>query len=523
MSRSRRLVGGLTFGYLRQGAVMLVGLWLTPFLLRHLGQHDYGLWLVGLQSLAYLVLMDFGVVALLPRDTAYATGRMVSETDGEALPTTIGRTARIVLWQTPVVAIAAAVVWSVVPMGQQVRGPVLLVLAGFTLLFPTRIFEATLHGLQEMAYLGKIQLFSWALSTALMVLFVLWGFGLYSLGIGWIAGQLLPPVLAFYRLRTAFPGVLPSHLPWLSMREIFRALGKGSWVSIAQIAQVLVAATDYLIVGKLLGAAAVVPYACTGKLITVLGNQSHMIMEMAAPGLSEMKTGASRDRIFRACSTLTLILLTAIGAIACVVLAVNHSFVNWWIGERQFGGLPLTCLFVANILLRQWNNTSVYSIFALGYERRISFTTLIDGALSVGSGITLVRWIGPIGAPIGSILGVCLVSLPGNLLPLARELQVPVSKVVFSIWPWFWRFAIVSAICAAAGSRWQHGSFLYVAGTACVAAVLYCAVMLPMIMNSQVRAYLPVQVTRTWDAMIRRLNWANTRVVAEEVGAPKNS
>ena len=44
-SRTRRFVGGLSVGYLHTAIVTIVGLWLTPYLLRHLDQHDYGLWL----------------------------------------------------------------------------------------------------------------------------------------------------------------------------------------------------------------------------------------------------------------------------------------------------------------------------------------------------------------------------------------------------------------------------------------------------------------------------------------------
>ena len=49
-------------------------------------------------------------------------------------------------------------------------------------------------------------------------------------------------------------------------------LGRSAWVSLAQIAQVFLNGTDVLIIGKLLGPAAVVPYSCTSKLVTVLAN-----------------------------------------------------------------------------------------------------------------------------------------------------------------------------------------------------------------------------------------------------------
>jgi O-antigen/teichoic acid export membrane protein len=518
MTRSRRFFGGLRLAYLYQALVMVTGLWLTPFLLKHLGQHDYGLWLVGLQTLSYLVLMDFGIVALLPRATAYATGHAISGSSHD-LPEMIGRTARIVLYQTPMVAAAAAVLWFIVPMGPAIRGPILVTVVGFTLLFPLRIFQAVLHGLQETPYLGKLQFVSWGVSTLLMVVLILRGVGLYALAIGWVAGQILPAILSYNRLRTSYPHVLPSGLPKVARAELFRALSSGGWVSIGQIAQALLAGTDLVIIGKLLGPSAVVPYACTQKLINVLANQPQMIMEMASPGLSQMKTSESRERIFEACRALAIGLLTASGAVACVTLAVNHSFVSWWIGEVQFGGPLLTVVIVAMMLLRHWNNTSMYTIFALGYERRLSITSLGDGLVTVAAGVVLVKLFGPIGAPLGAILGVCLVSLPGNLSALAGELQVSIFQVAASVWPWFWRFMIVAVLAGVLGLRWR-ANLPYIVGTTCVTGVFYLAIMLPMIMESKLRRYVPLQVTRPWDAVCRRFSWTNADAMEPVAPAP---
>lgn len=521
MTRSRRFLGGLRLGYLYQGLVMATGLWLTPFLLKHLGQHDYGLWLVGMQTLSYLVLMDFGIVALLPRATAYASGHAIAGSEGGDVADVVGRSARIVLYQTPIVLLGGLVLWYVTPMGHTIRGPILVAILGFAVLFPLRIFQAVMHGLQETPYLGKLQLVSWAVSTTLTVVLILKGAGLYAVAISWVAGQLIPAVLAFQRLRAAFPNVLPHRLPRMNRKEVLGALTGGTWVSLAQIAQLLVVGTDLVIIGKFLGPAAVVPYACTQKLINVLGSQPHMIMEMAAPGLSQMKTSESRERIFQACNALTLALMTAIGIVACVALAVNHSFVSWWVGEKQWAGQLLTVLLVVGMLLRNWNNTTVYTIFAMGYERRISITTLADGCVALLAAAALVRWIGPIGAPIGSILGVCLISIPGNLTALAKELEVSVFRVAAPIGSWLWRFVLVGTGAALMGLRW-HAQLPYVIAISCAAGALYIAVMLPMVMDSHIRQYLPPQVTSVWEALLRRLNWSGVAGV-RPVEAPKNS
>jgi hypothetical protein len=124
MSRSRRFFGGLILSYGYQGLLILTGLWLTPFFLRHIGQHDYGLWLVGTQLLTYLSLTDFGVVALLPLDTAYSTGRGGSVENASDLPVIVGRTVRLVLYQMPLVmAIAVGMCSPFRPSGRNCAGP----------------------------------------------------------------------------------------------------------------------------------------------------------------------------------------------------------------------------------------------------------------------------------------------------------------------------------------------------------------------------------------------------------------
>ena len=107
MSRSSRFVSGLVPNYGYQVLLVLTGIWLTPFFLRHIGQRDYGLWLVGTQLLTYLTLTDFGVVALLPLEAAYATGRAGGRDATKELSALVGQTLRVVLYQLPVVAVVA--------------------------------------------------------------------------------------------------------------------------------------------------------------------------------------------------------------------------------------------------------------------------------------------------------------------------------------------------------------------------------------------------------------------------------
>ena len=89
------------------------------------------------------------------------------------------------------------------------------------------------------------------------------------------------------RLAVRFPGAMPRRLASRELGATRDYVVRSVWVSVSQIAQVLLNGTDVMIVGALLGPAAVVPYACTGKLIVGAG-------EPAAGDSAERRAGAER-------------------------------------------------------------------------------------------------------------------------------------------------------------------------------------------------------------------------------------
>jgi O-antigen/teichoic acid export membrane protein len=491
MSRSKSFLSGVSLGYASQVITVAVGFWLVPFLLFRIGQQEYGLWLVGTQILFYLGMLDFGVVALLPRETAFATGRARSIEDATDLPVIIGQTARIVAWQTPLVALAAIIAWFIIPSEwEPLRHPIGVVLVAFVLAFPLRIFGAVLNGLQDFGFLGKTSIVAYVASTALTVGLVLAGMGLYALAFGWAALQLIVAAASWYRLHTHFPGVMPNSLPKLRHDMARVRLKQGFWVSANQIAQVLLNGTDILIIGKLIGPAAVVPFVITGKLIGVLANQPQMLAQLAVSPLSQMRMGESRERLTQVCIALGQAMLMLSGMVVCVVLVVNQGFIGRWVGAGQFGGFGLTALILVSMLLRHWNLTIGYALFSFGRERRLCVTALLDGLVSVSAMTVFIWGYGLIGAPLGIITGVCLVSLPANLSALARESNLSLWALVRPLGPWFSRFVLLALGAGALVRVWMPSTLPWLAVTAVGVALVYAAVMFPLALRAPLGLYV---------------------------------
>jgi len=491
MSRTSRFLSGIGFGYASQILTTLVGFGLTPFLLYRVGQHDYGLWLVGTQLMAYLALLDLGIIALLPRETAFATGRAPTIEEASDLPLIFGHTVRIILWQMPLVVLGVLIFWFAMPSDwAELRNPIRLVLLAFAATFPLRIFRAVLTGLQDLAYLGRISIVCYLLGTATTVGLVFAGWGLYALAIGWTLQQFAEAFACWYRMRTQFPTVLPRKLPPMPWSTARTRLTQGGWVSLMQVAQVLLYGTDILIIGKVFGPAAIVPFVITGKLVGVLTNQPQMLMALAGPALSQMRMGESRKRLSDVCIALSQAMLMLSGAAVCVVLAINQGFVGRWVGAGQYGGFWLTALILVSMLLRHWNLTVAYSLFCFGYERRLCLTAFTDGMVTGVAMFLFIRAFGLIGAPLGTITGACLISLPANLRALARENEVSVGRLIRPLGPWFLRFVFLVVGVFFLARIWIPGTFLLLGLTATAIATIYLVVMFPLALRSPLGDYV---------------------------------
>jgi O-antigen/teichoic acid export membrane protein len=495
-------------GYVQQLLSMAVGLFLTRFLLQRLGSEQYGLWVIGFQLLGWLLLLDVGVVALVPREVASATGR---KDDPEATSRLVGFSTRLALMQTVLVAVAALGLWLLLPADWDALRPALgPTLLAFVLQYPFRLLPAILEGLQDLAWQSGAQLVAFLLGNATTVTLVLLGKGMVSLAWGWIVQQGLVSLLAGWRLWRQHRALLPGRLPPLVWSEVFGWLSRGAWVSLDKLALLLVTGADLLLVGKLLGPEATVAYACTAKAVSILIHQPRMLVSAALPGLSQMRTGESRERLLRVCTSLTQATLLVSGLLAVGVVAANGSFVGWWVGQDKYLGLGISALFAINMTLRHLAGALAMTTFCFGDERRIALTTLVDGALAFGLGAVGVKLFGLIGAPLGTFAGLVLVSLPWHLRALARHAETSVAQLLRPLVPWGWRLAVVMGLAAGGALLWSPPHVLGLSAVSLLAVVVYALVVGPAAFHGPLESY----VRPRWNALFARLS------VTKSPGAP---
>ncbi len=420
------------------------------------------------------------------------------------LPQVIARARRAVTFQIPLViaATVAAGIW-VATRGVGTMLPLGLVLLGFAVLFPLRLYQSVLQGLQELPFLGKLQIASWTTLTIVTIALVLAGAGLWALVIGWVTGQIITAVASWLRVRGRHRGVWPAPDVKPAWAEVRPYVLNAAWVSVAQVAQVLLSGSDLLMIGSLLGAQSVVLYSCTSKLTSVLANHPQLIMASATPALSELWAAGRKQRLVELVTALTLAMLCLSGLIVCLTLALNEGFVTWWVGRQQFGGGALTILLATQLVLRHWNIALIYGLVAFGLERRVSITNLVDGAASVVLGLLLIPVIGPAGPVVGSIAAVVATSLPSNLFALAARTEVTPASWIRGLLPCGWRIVALGTLSAMLPRVWVPSTVGSLMVAAALVSGLYVAIMAHGLRHSPLAPF----VTARLAPLFPRLTW----------------
>ena len=189
---------------------------------------------------------------------------------------------------------------------------------------------------------------------------------------------------------------------------------------------------------------------------------------------------------------LTRAMLVISGAVACLVLTMNQTFVTWWVGSAQYAGTFVTLLLVAAMLARHFATTMTYALFSFGHERRISLTALADGlvTISVTAGLATFSSLGLASAACGSLAGVALVNVPATGIALARELGVSPSHLVVSLRGWALRFVAATVICVIGGHLLQPSGLVGLVWGGLAVGVVYAAVMFPLALEPPLGHYV---------------------------------
>jgi O-antigen/teichoic acid export membrane protein len=393
---------------------MLLGLVITPPLVRLLGDERYGASRMVVDYQGYLALLELGLGGALAPLLASAAARG----DDHALRATLAAGLRAYLGVALAIVAAGLLLlpWAprLVPVATALRGDlrgawVAVALSyGLIVLSPLRsLLEADQRG-----YRVNLILTGQAVLTAVASLGLAsrgWGITgqATALLLGNLAGGLL---LAFDGFRRQ-PGALQAAFREPSDPKARAALWRLGGPSLAlNLCGRVSLLTDYIVVGLILGPEAVTPLFLTQRLPALVQPQLLGIGNAAWAGLAQIHSRGELDLFRRRLLEVTA-LIAVLGAAALgPIVAYNHHFYKLWMSHETYlaGVAPVAA---ANALLLGLFSFWCWCVVGTGRVRQAVAPTAASAAVNLCASIALTWYLGAIGPLLGTLVAHLTVSL----------------------------------------------------------------------------------------------------------------
>ncbi len=438
MISARRFTGSVLIGWLATFASIAIGLVMSPFLIHHLGETGYGVWVLIQSTVSYMYFMDLGLRTTVVRFTteAQAQGnhRKVNEVISAAL---------WVRFLTAVVIFAAGLTLAAllprmfhIPTSYLSIARVALVLCASTLssTLVFSVFSALLSGMGRFDLLGGVELAQVCLTSGGIFLLLHRGHSLIAMA-AWqfavVMGNNLLLVLASFRLYPQLRILFRRPDP-----EQLRALWSlGFYVLLNNAAAQLILYSDNLVVGAFVAAAAVSYYAVAAKMVEYLRQCAIVILRFFMPMATSFVARGQFDQTRRLYTRGTQAVLLITFPIAAVLFVRGGTFLRLWIGPHfSSEATPVLRILIVGAAMMLINSGANGLALALDEQRKLAWITVAEGLANLALSIVLVRKIGVVGVAIGTVVPTALTSIFFWPALICRRLDMSLLHYVLNAW-----------------------------------------------------------------------------------------
>lgn len=434
MSRSRVIFRNIFSNWMGFAVQAGVVFFLTPFVLHHLGDTRYGIWVLVTSITGYYGLLAFGfqggINQYLTRYLAtghYEKMNMAASTAVVAL-TYVGL---LVVAIGLILAWLAPYVFNIPPdMEAEVFWCIIIIASSVAIQFILFPFSAIFVATQRYDLSNFISVMTRLLSAGLIYSALHFRYGLIGISIATAASNILD---YFARWRIAYR-ILPQlevtrHLA--NMKRFREMLSYGVWSFLISISNSILMYLDALVIGALMPIAALAPYALAAALIHYMEAFLRPIDRVFFPVATELHAREDMDTLRAVYLRGSRFYLVIVGIVTVIAGFWAEDFFRLWIGEKYISNqeYPSVALLFQIQLI-----TMVGMLFPglggqvlLGSLRVKSFAIVVflEAVSNVLLSIVLIRFYGLVGVALGTLASVLMFRTFTIPILVGRQLDVP--------------------------------------------------------------------------------------------------
>jgi O-antigen/teichoic acid export membrane protein len=457
-----------------------VGFWMLPFLISHLGEHSYGLWMAIGSVTANYFLLDVGLASAVTRNVAGALASNDSRTANRVISTALG----IYTLIAAIVVVITIILTAFVPLmlahdHEAVDVRHALLLTGLTLAFhfPFNAFSGIVQARARYDLLTLAQVVTLVVQTAATVMAVRAGYGIVALAYIGLGCAVLSNMLYVIVARHLFAemSIRRDLMDRVTAKGLF---GYSVWSFVAQLADQTRNGINPLVVGWLQNAAAITHFSVGSRLVDYALQLLYRATNLTTPVLTSLLAQGRKDDAQAAVTLIFRINLTLAIFSAGMFVALVHPFLDRWMGP----GYDLSASVAIILILAKAVEFSLSPLDSLLYaaakHKYLSLLLLVDGVFNVGLSLALGARYGLIGVALGTAIpmiffrGIVAVPMTARLTGMAIA---PIGRAVLR------SFAVGGVLMLVIGLLIHEGqlppNYLVIILVSLGAAVLYFPLM----------------------------------------------
>lgn len=400
-----QIKAGIILNYVMIGLNTLVGLLYTPYLLRMLGQSEYGLYSLVSSIIAYLTILDLGFGNAAIRYTAKLKADGKKQEQFELFG--------MFLWLYSIISIITVVLGAILYFNvdalfsrtmsdsELVKAKImmLLLILNLAFTFPMSLFGSIIQAYERFVFLKLLEIGRILLTTIVMIVLLYDGYKAISLVVVQTLFNIV--LLCFHYLYC---------IKILKIKIVFRRIDSSLlkeiskysfWIFIMIIVDRIYWGTGQFVLGASIGTAAVAVFAVSVQMHTMYQQFSTALSSIFLPKVTAMVTKSDNKKeisdLFIKTGRIQFIILSFI---LVGFILFGREFIILWAGKEYELAYILSLLFIVPSIVPLCQNLGIVILQARNQMKFRSLCYLAISIISLILQIYLVKLFGSIGCAI---------------------------------------------------------------------------------------------------------------------------
>lgn len=418
---------GAVSRWVEMGIAILLGLIVTPIIIKTLGNEYYGLWgLVG-SFVGFYGLFDFGLSQAISRFLGNSIGaKDIREFNR------VASTGKCLLCAASFLVIISALVL-MKPAQSILKIPevyasefyllVILSAASIAASMTMAVYGGALRASEDFVFMSGIQLCANLIRSLGGLWAVLAGKGVVGLAVVAMVSTVLQQIFIFWRCRKRLPQMRTGFLKF-DTATAHSVIGFGGAAFVAIVAEIIRSKLDVILVTRFGGLGQAGLYAVALIVFSYFLRALGAVFGVTWPRLNRLQgigdLGALQEFFKRASR------ITAACASLCAgtVIGLAPWLIRLWVGDGYEDSAMVVRILIGGYFLDIATDSAIGSLYATGRHRYFAAQTAIEAVVSFTLAYVLGRKYGMIGVAIGIVIPISIVKLTIQPWYVARNLLI---------------------------------------------------------------------------------------------------